>query len=160
MSDGDLLLTAEQVRALAQMTNGEVWALLTKPDRSEDEDHRMVHAAHASLYHWLQVGTAVQHQRGVWLIAHVYTVLAQSDEAVRYAERCMRLTRLHADGLEDFDLAFANLGLARAYALAGRLDEARHYQVAAAAAGEAIANDEDRAIFLDDLAAGPWYGLG
>ena len=160
MSDTQPVASAEQHRELGRALNLEVWGLLAKPDRSATENDLLIHTAHASLYHWLQAGTVVNEQRGVWLLAHVYTVLAQSDAAVHYAERCMRLTQQHAASLEDFDLAYADLGLACAYALAGRLDEARHYQVRALAASETIADDEDRSIFLDDLVAGPWYGLG
>ena len=36
---------------LAKSIHGEVWSLIEKPDRTEEENRRMVHAAHASLYH-------------------------------------------------------------------------------------------------------------
>ena len=50
--------------SLAKQINGEVWSLLDKPDRSVEEDERLVLAAHASAHRWLHVGTAVHRQRG------------------------------------------------------------------------------------------------
>ena len=43
---------------LAKQINGEVWSLLDKPDRSVEEDERLVLAAHASAYHWLHAASA------------------------------------------------------------------------------------------------------
>ena len=62
-----------------------------------------------------------------------------------------------AAGLTDFDLAYAHEARARALACAGRLDDARAERDLAAATP--IADDEDRAIVIADLADGPWYGL-
>jgi hypothetical protein len=47
--------------------------------------------------------------------------------------------------------------LARAAAAAGQVDVARRERAAAAAVP--IADEEDRKIFVDDLAAEPWYGV-
>lgn len=83
----------------------------------------MLHASHASLYHWLQVGTGSHHQRGEWMIAHVLTVLGNGNEAVRHANRCLELTEAHSDLMEDFDLAYAYEAMARSTALAGNIEE-------------------------------------
>ena len=105
---------------LGASLNGEVWALLEKSkDRSEDENQRMVHAAHASHYDWLHAGTGVHQQRGGWLISHVYAELGLADPALRHAQRCAELIEIHRDALKDFDLAYSVEALARAHALAG-----------------------------------------
>ena len=57
----------------------------------------------------------------------------------------------------DFDHAYAAEAMARALACAGDLDQA--YLVLGHAAGAIVADDEDRQIFTDDLATGPWFGL-
>ena len=103
----------------AKKINGLVWKLLEKPDRSKDEDWEMLHASHASLYHWLQVGTGLHRQRGEWLVSRVRTVLGNGNEAVVHATRCLELTEYHNDLMEDFDFAFAYESAARANALAG-----------------------------------------
>ena len=35
------------------------WELLEKPQRTREEDDTMMHAAHASRFHWGKAGTAV-----------------------------------------------------------------------------------------------------
>jgi hypothetical protein len=119
----------------------------------------MLHASHASLYHWLQVGTGLHHQRGAWLISRVQTVLGNGDEAIRYANRCLELTKDYSDLMEDFDFAFAYKAAARANALAGNIEEAKKFIGLARSAGEAIKNDEDRTIFLKEFEGGEWYDL-
>ena len=79
--------------AFAKTINGEVWRLLEKPDRSAADDEQMIHAAHASCYHWLYAGTPLHHQRGEWLIARVYPVLGHREAAERYARRCLALAQ-------------------------------------------------------------------
>jgi hypothetical protein len=49
--------------------------------------------------------------------------------------------------------------MARALACAGDLDQAATWHSRATAAGATVADDEDRQIFTDDLAIGPWFGL-
>ncbi len=159
MEGNEKLTLAEAHLAFAKRTNGEVWGLLEKDQRSEDEDRRMLLAAYASQYHWLHVGTVVNQQRGEWMIARVYTVLGIADQALQHANRCVELTESFKDQMEDFDIAFAYEGLARANALAGNRQEAHRNLELAKAAGEAIADAEDNEIFMADLDCGDWYGV-
>ena len=98
------LKEAEQY--FAKALNGEVWELLGKADRTALDDERMLYAAYASCYHWLQAGTGAHQERGEWLIAHVCTVLGLKDEALRHASRCLELTQQHPDLMKDFDVAY------------------------------------------------------
>ena len=148
---------------LGAALNGEVWALLETKSRSEDENRRMVHAAHASHYHWLHAGTGVNQQRGEWLISHVYAELGLADAALRHAKRCAELTRTHRDELKDFDLAYSAEALARAHAVAGNRNEALALKSRARELGDQIAGPEDKKIFDGDFAGGEWAevdGLG
>ncbi len=104
-------------------------------------------------------GRAVHQQRGEWLISHVYILLGIGDSALRHAERCLEFTATHQGEMEDFDLAYAYLGMARAHALLGHRVDAQKYLALAEEAGKAISDDEDRAIFTNDLVGGNWYGL-
>ena len=143
----------------AKKTNGEVWSLLEKSDRSPVEDERMLLAAHASYYHWLHAGTHVHQQRAEWMVAHVYTVLGRGEPARYHARRCWSLTEMFREELKDFDAAYAHEALARAEALAGdEAEAARHYRLAEQR-GVAILDEEDRHIFLSDLNRGPWFGI-
>lgn len=143
----------------AKTLNGKVWELLEKPGRSKPEDDLMLYAAHASCYHWLEVGTGLHHQRGEWLIAHVSTVLGFEEAALRHARRCLELTQEYAELMQDFDWAYAYEGLARANALAGNHGETVRYLQLALEHGQSIANDEDQKIFMGDFEGGEWYGM-
>jgi len=150
---------AEAHRRFAIQYHGKTWDLLDKVGRTADEDELMVHNAHASLRHWLEVGTGLHHQRGEWLLARVYSVLRRAQEAERHALRCLALTEAHAGLMADFDRAFAYEAAARASALAGRREEWLRYSALAEEAGKAIGDEEDRAYFLGDLAGGNWFGI-
>jgi hypothetical protein len=143
----------------AKKIHGVVWDLLDKPDRSAAEDELMLHAAHASCYHWLQVGTPLNHQRGEWLIARVDAVLGQGPEALRHARRCLELTLEHPHLMEDFDTPFAYEGMARAHAVLGNRVEALDYFRLAESGGERIADAEDRQVFFESLRGGEWHGI-
>jgi hypothetical protein len=119
----------------------------------------MLHAAHACTFHWIFVGTAVHQQRGEWLISHVHAALDHAKEALRHAERCFELTNANKHQMQDFDIAYAFEGLARAQAKIGDHKMAREFFDLAQQTGNAIANDEDRSIFIGDFEGGNWYGL-
>src|SRR6266498_4431631 len=135
----------------AQSINGRVWELLQKPHRSQADDDEMLYAAHACTYHWKFVGTTVHQQRGEWLIGHIHIVLGHSQEALRHAERCFELTEANRDLMQDFDIAYAYEGLARAYALSGNQKKAREFFDLAQQAADKIKDDEDKSIFMGDI---------
>lgn len=159
MKEEKLYTLTEAHRHFAIQTNSLVWDLLSKTERTKNDEEDLVHAAHTSCYHWLQAGTPVHHQRGLWLLAHVYTTLRQTDRALHYARFCMDVTQENEEEMADFDHAYALFGLARAYALAGERTEAKHYYVLAKSLGESIQNEEDRKLFLMDLDQSDWFGI-
>lgn len=129
------------------------WDLLDKEDRTGEDEDRMVHAAHASRFHWGEIGTPLEWERGEWQISRVYAVLNRPEAAIHYAQRCLALCEANAIG--DFDLAFAYEGLARAHAVAGNAAESRRYVDLARQAGERIGDEGDRTYFLGELATVP-----
>jgi len=137
--------------------NNSVWNLLGKKDRTKQDDETMIHTAHASCYHWSKVGTAVNQQRGEWLVSHVYAVLNRPEPALHHAKLCLELTK--ENNLIDFDLAYAYEGMARAYACSGEKSESEKYIQLATETGEKIKNKEDKEIFMSDFEAGPWYNV-
>jgi hypothetical protein len=153
-------LTLEEAhKHFAKSINGRVWELLQKTSRSQDEDDEMLHAAHACTYHWKFVGNAVHRQRGEWLISHVHVVLGHANEALRHAERCFEITQSNKDLMQDFDIAYAFEGIARAQAMLGDEKMALQFYDLAQQAGTAIADDEDRSIFMGDFYGGDWFGF-
>ncbi len=137
--------------------NNLVWNLLGKADRTREEDERMIHAAHASCYHWGEIGEPINLQRGEWMISHVYAILNRQEPAFYHAKECMELTEKHK--FVDFDLAYAYEVMARAYAAAGEKPEYEKYIELAKETGKMIKNEEDKKIFDSDFSSEPWYGM-
>ncbi len=139
--------------------NNRAWDLLEAAERDEIETGEMVSAAHASRYHWLQVGTVANHARGECLVANVYSAIGEGGLAAKYAERCIQLTESHSEEMADWDHPFAYDALARALAAAGRADEARGIQAKAQRSADRIADPEDREVLDRWFASGTWHGL-
>jgi len=149
----------EAHQEFAKKTNGRVWELLDKPNRTTSKNEEMLLAAYASLYHWSKAGTVVNIQRGYWMVGKVYLSLGQKQSALDAALRCQELTDNNQAEMKDFDLAFAEELLARAYAFSGDQAEAKKHFQLAAELGENIQDPEDKNIFLGDLHGGEWYQL-
>ena len=147
-------LTAEQRRRLAGDLFNRVWTLLGTVDRSPEQDDEMIHAAHASRYHWGEVGTPANLGRGEWQISRVYSVLGHPEPAVFHARRCLAYIE-QGLGTEEWDLPFAYEALARAHAVAGDAFESRRFEQLAREAGEQIADPESGDMLLADLATLP-----
>jgi hypothetical protein len=140
-------------RALGAALFNATWTWLETADRSPAQDDLMVHGAHASAYHWRQVGTPKNFARSEWLLARVYAVLNRAEPATQHARRCLELCTTH--GIGEFDLAFAYEALARAAAVDGDHVAARTWVGHARAAADVITDPEDRDLLLADLATVP-----
>jgi hypothetical protein len=124
----------------------EVWRLM----ESREDDDGMLYAAHASRFHWGEAEECKPENlaRGEWQVSRVYVVLGRDEPAIWHARRC--LEHCEANGIGDWDLAYAYEALARAHALAGD-GEAEAWKAKARAAGDAIADPEDREHFDEDF---------
>jgi len=126
--------------------NNLAWDLLEKPDRAAEETDRMIHAAHASVHHWLAAGNAVNHLRGMILLANVYAGAQNAENALRYARRALELSEDAGQTQSAFDRATAFACAARAHLVAGDRDESRRLAHLARHAAESLEAD-DRAVF-------------
>jgi hypothetical protein len=144
-------LDAGDERQLAAGLFNYVWSLLDKPGRSADEDDQMVHAAHASRYHWGIAGGPQQWARGEWQCARVYAVLGRFEPALHHARRCLQLTSEHDFG--PFDSGCAHEALARSYQVIGDTAKTAEHVALARAHAAGITDAEDRAILDGDLAS-------
>ncbi len=135
-------------RSLGVDLFNETWRLM----ESREDDDRMLHAAHASAYHWLAAPECrpENRARSEWLCSRVYGVLRRVEPALFHGRRCLDLCEEH--GLADWDLAYAFEAIARSYAIAGERPELEAYKLLAREAGEAIADPGDRAHFEEDYA--------
>jgi DNA-binding transcriptional MerR regulator len=142
----------DERRLAVDLFNG-VWRLLEDEDRTVEDDDRMVHMAHASRYHWGQVGAPENRSRGEWQVSRVYSVLGRAEPALHHARRGLEICQEH--GIADWDLAYAYESLARAHAVAGDKEQARSWTEQALAAADEIAQDDDRELLLSDLESIP-----
>jgi hypothetical protein len=140
-------------RYFAIECNNRAWALASNSVRTPAETAEMIHTAHAAACHWAQVGTEINNVRADYTLAHMYAAAGDGTQALGYARRA--LEPLEAGLGEDWDRAFAHLEMAHAAAAAGDASlHARHY-AEARQRGAAIADEEDRKIFFDELSRIP-----
>lgn len=142
-------------RALAASLFNRTWTLLDRQDRDAEADTEMVHAAHASAWHWMQAapGDPLRRSRSEWQCSRVYAVLRQPEPALRHARLALDICERH--GIADFDLAFAYEALARACAVSGDRQAASDWTARARLAAAQLADPENRDLLLSDLATIP-----
>lgn len=132
-----------------ELFNG-VWSLLEKPERTCAETDRMIHAAHASRFHWEFGGSPINFALGEWQCSRVHAEVRQPDAALYHALRSLEFAEDFELGA--FHLAYAHEALARAHALANKAERsAEHLAKARRFAGE-IAETEERELIEKDLA--------
>jgi hypothetical protein len=145
-------VTADEQRALGAELFNRTYALMEKANRTQDEDTEMLHGAHASAYHWAQVGTAANRSRSEWQCSRVYAVLGWVEPALHHARRCHEIVQAHPDEMKDWDLPAAYEALARAHMVAGDVAETQKWAEAGRAATAQIADEDDRAVIEADFA--------
>jgi len=133
------------------------WTLIDKADRTAAETDEMIHAAHASRYHWSKAGTIANLGRGEWQCSRVYATLGRGEPAVWHARRCVEYSEAAAAAgeAESWDVPSSYEAMARAMAVAGDRAAAEEWRSRARAAVAAIAEPEDRQIIEQDLATLP-----
>ncbi len=147
--DSTASAASDDDRATAIRLYNETWKLLDQQNRTQREDDRMMHMAHASRFHWDTVGTDQQRAIGEWQISRVYAALGRASSAVLHAERAVEYAQ--SPGLDDWVVASAYEGLARAHAVAGDLPSARRARDRCRLLLDAIDDDEDRQVVAADL---------
>ena len=125
------------------------WSLLDKKVRTREEEDKMVHTAHASRFHWGEIGTPLEFERGEWQISRVYSVLGRGEPALYHAKRCLEICK--ENNIGDFDIAFAHEAMARAYTTMGNKKECSKNIKLARQAAEQIKKKEDKDYFLSEL---------
>jgi hypothetical protein len=126
------------------------WDLMEKEDRTPADDLQMIHTAHASRFHWGEIGTPVEFSRGEWQLSRVYAITGMAESALYHANHALEICL--DNEIADFDLAFAYESAARAYQVAGDTRQMKRYLEKAEAAALKIDKAEDRDYFLSELA--------
>ncbi len=143
-------------RALAAGLFNHCWELLEIPDRTPAQDDELIHAAHASRYHWGEIAdTPARLWRGEWMCSRVYAVLGRPEPALWHARRAMALLEAGGDAVEDWDPPAIWEAMARASFVAGDAAEGVAWKAKAAAALAAVTDKDDRDVIEQDLATLP-----
>jgi len=129
------------------------------PDSSPLDQERVLYAAYASTYHWLQIGDEANHARGEYLIAKAALAVGRTDVALHHALRCLGLVDAHPEVMADWDRPFAYEVVARALAANGDEAGARRALDEVERLTALVADPEDRAVIEDSLGEPPWFGL-
>lgn len=141
-------------KQLASRCNNRAWALSVQASRSPAEDREMLDAAHASAYHWGQVGTELHRMRATMLLAEVHALLGHGATALEMATQ-MRSYLLGLADTPDWERAFTHAIYAHAAHVAGIAATHRDAYQQAVAAIAAIAEKEDREIVEETFAHVP-----
>lgn len=136
-------------KSIAMSCFNATWDLIDKKDRTEEENLKMIHTAHASRFHWGEIGTALEWSRGEWQLSRVYALVGMGESALYHAENALNYC-LDYD-IKDFDLAFAYEAMARAHAILGNVSEKEKHLNSALAAAEAIENAGNKSYVLDEM---------
>jgi hypothetical protein len=115
-------------REIATELFNQVLGLLHRNDRTCAENDRMIHAAHASRFHWEFGGTPVNLALGEWQCARVHTVMGQTESALHHAWRYLEIAEGY--GLGPFHIAHAHLAVAAAMAPKNAADAAHQLELA------------------------------
>jgi hypothetical protein len=126
-----------------------VWKYMDQKTRTPQETDTMIHAAHASRFHWGIIGTPTEFERGEWQISRMYTVLKRPEPALYHAKRCLEICK--ENNIGDWDIAFGYEAIARAHATAGNKNETEKYLKLATEAGDKIKAKEDKDYLFNEL---------
>ncbi len=128
-----------------------IWALIDKPERSADDDERMIHLAHASLWHWSQRSDCSDRNLsvGYWMASRVFALVGEADNARKYARLCRQVTRPG----EPFYLGYASEAMARAEQAAGNEEMAARYLAEAWRYADQVTDAEEKQMLVNDLKA-------
>jgi hypothetical protein len=135
----------------AVKTFNEAWDYLDKGERTPDDIRRMMHLAHASLYHWGIVGTPRNLAVGNWQLSRAYCAIGEPKLGLVFARVSLRVCE--GENLGDI-LHTAYEGMARALALSGEKEDAREYLLRAKKHLDSLSLDdkEDQEIFSSQIA--------
>ena len=146
---------AQAQRWFAVQLNNSTWAWLENAEAESDPS--ILHAAHASCYHWSHAGDALNVARALYFIANVEARLKLSEAALQSAHRCLALLA-DCSNSADWDHAFGVDALARAQAAAGQQAEAKATRARARGLGDQIVDPQDKEIFDRWFQTAAWPG--
>jgi hypothetical protein len=136
-------------RALAVSLFNRTWDYLRMDDRTAVDNDEMLSMAHASAYHWRQVGKPENFAISQWQISRVYAVLGRAQCAIHHGHRAIQIAA--EAGLPAFYVAYAHEAVARGYLVAGDQMAMREHREEASRYLQAIEDPEELELLTRDL---------
>jgi hypothetical protein len=143
------MVDSDTHRKLAVSLFNRTWELMEAPRTTVEQDDEMLSTAHASAYHWLQVGQPKNFAISHWQLARAYALLKRPQSAIYHGWRSLDICKQH--GLAPFFHAYGHEAIARGHLVAGEESEARNHMAAAESFLPLIDEAEDRATLAKDL---------
>ena len=148
MTNEKLSIKEWHTKQAKQCFNG-TWDLIDKQDKTEQDIFNMIHKAHASRYHWGEVGEPVNLARGEWQISRVYAIAKLGESALFHAKEYLRYCQEH--DLAIFDFAFAYESIARAYMVLGNKELVNKNLQLAKEATSKVENEDNQKYLYSEL---------
>ncbi|MDZ5473566.1 tetratricopeptide repeat protein [Bacillus sp. 31A1R] len=138
-------------RGLAASTFNKVWDLLDIPNRSEEQNEKMVHLCHSSFWHWTQSHDCTEQNLsiGYWQLSRVYASIGEGTNALKYAERCVSISEKAE--LKPFYIGYAYEALARAFHVQGNLSKAELAKQTAYEYAKKVVVEDSKKMLIKDL---------
>ncbi len=127
------------------------WDLIEKSDRTPEEDEEMIRLNQTSIWHWTQREdcSPTNMSVGYWQASRIYAVLGQVDNARRYGQLCLEISR--GEDVAPFYLGYAYEALGRAEMVGGNREAMASYVGQARETAEKIADADEKQWLLSDL---------
>ncbi len=128
------------------------WDLIDKPERSVEDEERMLQLAVASAWHGSQREDCTDQSRSIayWQISRIHAICERGAEAVRYGTLCLAVSQ--GKDVAPFALAYAYEALARGESVSGNPLETKAWLAKAHEVVARISDDETQKMLRDDLA--------
>jgi hypothetical protein len=143
-------MTSIDDKVLASQLFNRCWELLERDERSEDDNVELLTSALTSRFHWLNAGGTEQWIIADWMVARAAGATGSPGAALRFAIRAYEAAR--ASGSPDWLVASSAEGVARAYAVAGNVEEFTNWAALAGRLAEVIVDAENRTLIESQLA--------
>ncbi|MES2793367.1 MAG: hypothetical protein V4719_27395 [Planctomycetota bacterium] len=125
------------------------WTLIDQPERTADDNEKMLALAHASIWHWRERKDCLPRNLsiGYWQLSRVYSLIRHGERAQHYGQLCLEISADEGP----FFLAYAHESLARAAAILGEPGAMSEHLDRARQLAKMVKAADDREQVLADL---------
>jgi len=125
------------------------WGLISKEDRTPEDDRQMILLNQASIWHWTQREDCTKRNLsiGYWQAARIHALVGDAESARKAA----MISKENTSEEEPFFLGYAYEALARAELVAGNRAEASEQLEQARVLAEKVTEAEDKKWLVTDL---------